>query len=126
MLSVPIAHCLRGSDSHIISSHLRRESAHFQQTRTAIIALVAADFVAAREYAAVFEEHRKVFEFTCSWSFEQYTAKKRCEWSQCVIMCSLPFWVQPPSEGLVCTSILVLSACCGFDSAGPGVHHKGW
>ena len=34
--------------------------------------------MAAREYAAVFEEHRKVFEFTCTWSFEKYTGKKRC------------------------------------------------
>ena len=69
----------------------RRESAHFQQTRAAINALVAADFVAAREYATVFEEHRKVFEFICIWSFEQYTAKKRCGVLilPCVITCFL-------------------------------------
>lgn len=69
---------------------MRRESAHFKQTRMAINALVAADFVAACEYAAVIEEHRKVFEFTCTWSFEQYTAKKRCGGvtSSCVIVFS--------------------------------------
>ncbi len=54
-----------------------RESAHFKDTRNAINALVAADFVAAHEYAAVFEDHRKVFDFVCAWSFEQYTSKKR-------------------------------------------------
>ena len=57
---------------------VRRQSAHFKETRAAIDALVAADFVAAREYASVFEEHRKVHDFVSSWSLEQYTAKKKC------------------------------------------------
>ncbi len=57
---------------------MRRQSAHFKETRAAIDALVAADFVAAREYASVFEEHRKVHDFVSSWSLEQYTAKKKC------------------------------------------------
>lgn len=54
-----------------------RSNAHYQEVRQRIDALISQDFQAATEYAAVFEEHRKVYTFGQTWSFEAYSSKKK-------------------------------------------------
>ena len=54
-----------------------RSNDHYQEVRQRIDALISQDFQAATEYAAVFEEHRKVYTFGQTWSFEAYSSKKK-------------------------------------------------
>ena len=49
----------------------------FQDLRQRIDNLVTQDFSAAKEYATVFDEHRKVYDFGNSWNLDTYASKHR-------------------------------------------------
>ena len=54
-----------------------RATPHFQQLRKRIDDVITQDYGAALEYAAIFEEHRKVYDFGRSWNFDSYSGKKK-------------------------------------------------
>ena len=54
-----------------------RATPHFQQLRKRIDDVITQDYGAALEYAAIFEEHRKVYDFGRTWSFDSYSGKKK-------------------------------------------------
>ena len=54
-----------------------RAMPEFQDLRQRIDTLVAADFSAAAEYATVFDEHRKVYNFGKTWNIDTYASKQR-------------------------------------------------
>ena len=56
---------------------LIRANPHYQELRTRIDSIITQDFNGATEYAAVFEEHRKVYTYGQTWNFEAYSSKKK-------------------------------------------------
>ena len=54
-----------------------RAMPEFIDLRQKIDALVTTDFAAAAEYATVFDEHRKVYNFGKTWNIDTYASKHR-------------------------------------------------
>ena len=55
-----------------------RAMPEFQDLRQRIDSLVTQDFGTAAEYATVFDEHRKVYNFGKTWNIDVYASKHRC------------------------------------------------
>ena len=55
----------------------RRANLHYQEQRNRVDAIITQDFNGANEYAAIFEEHRKVYTYGQTWNFEAYSSKKK-------------------------------------------------
>lgn len=56
---------------------VHRANPHYQDLRDRIDSIITQDFSGATEYAAVFEEHRKVYTYGQTWNFEAYSSKKK-------------------------------------------------
>ena len=56
---------------------LHRANPLYQGLRNRIDSIISQDFLAATEYAGVFEEHRKVYTYGQTWNFEAYSSKKK-------------------------------------------------
>ena len=69
-------HCMLISAATIVSL-VDRANPHYQGLRNRIDSIISQDFIAATEYAGVFEEHRKVYTYGQTWSFEEYSSKKK-------------------------------------------------
>ncbi|KAK9828903.1 hypothetical protein WJX72_002692 [[Myrmecia] bisecta] len=71
------SHYFDGKPSGLNPINIIRATPHFQGTRMKIDDVIKQDFAAAREYVAIFEEHRKVYDFGRTFTFEAYSSKKR-------------------------------------------------
>ena len=68
--------CMPTSATTVVSL-VHRANPHYQGLRNRIDSIISQDFIAATEYAAVFEEHRKVYTYGQTWNFEAYSSKKK-------------------------------------------------
>ncbi|KAG2501733.1 hypothetical protein HYH03_000233 [Edaphochlamys debaryana] len=66
-----------GKPSGLNPASVIRASPLFNSLRNSILASIAEDYAAARDYVKIFEAYRMVFDFGRTWSFEEYSSKPK-------------------------------------------------